>query len=368
MAGFSVTEPRVALEVSTLCERHRTGTGRYALSLLAALDQRTDLPPAKLLYRLSRWRRRHLRHAPERSRWYVEGLPPPLGLGCSVVHGTDLRVPGWRGLARVATLHDVFHVLPFSSGWASEAFRVRSRTMYARLARDAEWIISVSAASRADFLAAYDFPAERITVIPHGVDAAFVPQTATVLAELRQRLDLTRPYVLHVGALAIRKNLPRLIRSFAAGLSGSHDLLLAGPAADDLPAIHAAIATAGLERSVRFLNYVADADLPALYAGAALLAMPSFYEGFGLPVLEAMACGTPVLTADRGGTAEIAGGHALLVDPHDDQALTEILRRAAVMPAAQRTAARAHAAAFTWAAAAEATVTVYRKALDLHRG
>lgn len=355
---------QLALEVSTLCEAQRTGTGRYAISLIGALDARPDVQLNALLYRLSRWRKRHLRYQAERSRWYLEKGPRPWGLKIDVVHGTDVRAPKWSRKPCVITLHDVFHALPFSLGWSSPAFRTRSQMMYARVARDAEVVICVSKTTQQDFLQNYSFPAERTVVIPHGLDRDFQPTTDRQQQVIRQRYVRGRPYILHVGALVARKNLVRFIDAYAnTGLSKDYDIVLAGGPGGSSRIVQDTISKHRLSEHVHVIDYIPDEDLHGLYAAAATLSFPSLYEGFGLPVLEAMACETPVLTSNCGGTAEVAHGHAVLVDPLDVEAIGHGLQTALAMSTKQRQAAKEHALTFTWEATAASTVAAYRQAI-----
>ncbi len=357
---------QIAMEVSTLCEAHRSGTGRYAMDLIAALDQRADVQVQALLYRLSRWRKRHLRYQPERSRWYLENGPRPWGLHCDLVHGTDVRAPKWRRKPCVITLHDVFHALPFSEGWSSPEFRARSQMMYARIARDADVVICISKTTQQDFLQHYKFPAERTCVIPHGIDTAFQPISSEQQQRIRNRYSNDRPFILHVGALVTRKNLLRLLEAYhLAGLAKTHDVVFAGGAGDASQAINESISKLGLTEHVHLLNYVPDGDLHGLYAAADALAFPSLYEGFGFPALEAMACETPVLTANCGATAEVASDHAVLIDPLSVDDMSRGLQAVLQISDSQRKAAKAYAQTFTWSTTAELTVNAYRQALAL---
>jgi glycosyltransferase involved in cell wall biosynthesis len=266
----------------------------------------------------------------------------------------------------VATVHDVFHCLDGSAGWSSPAFAERARRHYAEAAQRAHVVACVSASTRARFLAHHRFPGERTVVTPHGVDARFAPPPGEAIAAMRAGLGLPAAYALFVGAIAIRKNLPGLLRAWAAcRLRREMPLVLAGQPSDDAAAVAVAVRELGLEREVRRLDFVDDAQLPALYAGAALFAFPSFDEGFGLPVLEAMACGAPVACSTGGALPEVAGGHARLADPSDREAWIAALEGAAAMDAAERAAARRHAAAYTWDAAAAATERAYRLALEV---
>lgn len=352
----------IAFDVTPTATARRSGVARYAVCLGDALVAAgAALQPC---CRLSRWKRRALAHRPGGAplRWYQEGLWP-WRAGAQVVHGTDVRVPAWR-CARVATVHDVFHCLPEAVGWSSPEFAARARQHYAEAARRAHVVACVSAATRDLFLAHHDFPRERTVVTPHGIDARFRPHAAEELAAMRAELGLPAAYALFVGAIAIRKNLPTLLRAWAASrLRREMPLVLAGQPSDDAGAVQAIARELGLGADLRQLDFVGDALLPALYAGAALFAFPSFNEGFGLPVLEAMASGVPVATSAGGALAEVAGGHARLADPRSVEAWVAALDAAAAMPAEARAAARRHAAGYTWDAAAQATLAGYRLAL-----
>jgi len=350
----------IAYDVTPTCTPQRSGVPRYCAYLadaLGALGERVTP-----WCRISRWRERAHAHRPgrERVRWWQDGLWPRRS-GADVVHGTDVRIPRVPGPARVATFHDVFHCLPGSEAWASPEGRERVRRRYAESAARAHALCTVSAATRDDFLARFDFPAERIVVTPPGIRAVFRPHGAGELAALRAELDLPDGYVLAVGALAIRKNLPALIRAWAASRLRAHlALVLAGQPSDDAAAVHAAAREVGARAGeVRILTFVPDRLMPALYAGAAVFACASWYEGFGVPLLEAMASGAPVATSGRGALAEVAGGHAALADPARVDSLATALEASADMGEEARAAARAHAAGFTWERTARATREAY---------
>jgi glycosyltransferase involved in cell wall biosynthesis len=329
----------------------------YLADALSALGERVTP-----WCRVSRWRTRAQAHRPGGAppHWWLDGVWP-LRASADVVHGTDVRIPRVAGPARVATFHDVFHCLPGSEAWASAAGRERVRRRYAESAARAHALCTVSAATRDDFLARFRFPAERIVVTPPGVRPCFRPHGADELAAARAELSLPESYVLAVGAIAIRKNLPALVRAWAASrLRGHLALVLAGQPSDDTVAVREALrAVRASEDEARTLEFVPDRLMPALYAGAAVFACASWYEGFGVPLLEAMASGVPVATSDRGALAEVAGGHAALADPARIDSLAAALEAAAGSPAEARAAARAHAAGFTWERTARTTRAAY---------
>ncbi len=202
------------------------------------------------------------------------------------------------------------------------------------------------------------------TVTYEGVDGQFFqPASEEAIAALRAQLGVER-YVLCVGTLQQRKNQVGLLRAFERIQERvPHTLILAGGEGSGSEAVKAHLAAHPNVRA-KWIGYVSEAQLPALYSGAEAFALPSFWEGFGLPVLEAMACGVPVLTSNVSSLAEIAGEAALLVDPRDESALAEGLLRLLTDSALQerlREAGRARAAQFTWQQTAQQTLAVYRR-------
>jgi glycosyltransferase involved in cell wall biosynthesis len=224
----------------------------------------------------------------------------------------------------------------------SRAYRLWHTGAGLAAARRALGVVTVSEFSRRELLELGGLDAGRVTVIPGGVGERFTPE-ADAGAAVR-RLGLERPYVLTIATADARKNLRALAPAAAALERHGIELVWAG---DTRPYFAEISEVAGLRR----LGYVAERDLPGLYAGARAFVLPSRYEGFGLTCLEAMACGTPVVAADRAALPETCGDAALLVDPDDLEAIADAVLRAATEPAvrsALREAGLRRAAAFSW--------------------
>ena len=246
------------------------------------------------------------------------------------------------GRGNVVVVHDS---APFREpGWYGRVYGAWHRALVPRIARRARLVIVPSEHVRAELVDLLGLDSGRVRAVPPGVDAAFTNPPAP--EPLLRRLGLRQPYVLAVGTDSPRKNLGLLDRIAPALESAGLQVAIAGSGRPYLPAS----APGGARR----LGYVPDADLPALYAGAAALAMPSLYEGFGLPCVEAMAAGTPVVAADRAALPEACGGAALLADPDDLDAFAAALIAAAGAERGRLVAAgRERAAALTWERTAE---------------
>jgi glycosyltransferase involved in cell wall biosynthesis len=225
----------------------------------------------------------------------------------------------------------------------SRAYRAWHTNAGVTAARRAVAVVTVSEFSRRELLELTGITADRVTVIPGGVGEQFTPEADA--AGVARRLNLTRPYVLTIATADARKNLRALVPAAAALEEHGIELVWAG---DTRPYFAELSGPGGLRR----LGYVAEADLPGLYAGARAFVLPSRYEGFGLTCLEAMASGTPVVAADRAALPETCGEAALLVDPDDPRAIAAAVVRAATEPDVRSTLREAglrRAAAYGWA-------------------
>jgi len=266
----------------------------------------------------------------------------------SLYHETNHAAPRFRGPV-VITIHDL------STIRFPETQEVARARHFARALRGgackAERIVTPTEAIAREAVDLLGLPRDRVRAIPHGVGAAFTPQGA--------RRASRRPYVLYVGALNARKGLDTLVAAFAAlpdHLRREHDLLLAGPREKGAPDL----------RDATLLGYVPDADLPALLRGAAAFCYPSRYEGFGLPLLEAMACGVPCVASDDPALVEVAGGAALHAARGDPPALAVALQRALDDETVRADLSRRgplRASAFSWERSAKEHLRLYREAL-----
>jgi len=285
-------------------------------------------------------------------------------IGADLVHGPAFVGPVFAPCPVVVTIHDLSFIR------FPNLFRPANRlylTMLTRLsARRAQRLIAVSAHAAAETTRLLDVPPERVDVVYHGVDAAFRPLPSGKVAAFRQRRGLPDRFVLFVGTLEPRKNLVRLVEAFARIRDGQVGLVLVGGKGWLYDELFARVEDLGLGDEVIFPGYVTGDELPFWYNGATVLAYPSLYEGFGFPVLEAQACGTPVLTSNVSSLPEAAGDAALMVDPEDVEALAMELNRLLTDEPLRhelRERGLTHAKKFSWQHAAQETARVYRRAL-----
>jgi glycosyltransferase involved in cell wall biosynthesis len=273
-----------------------------------------------------------------------------------VFHSPTGTLPIWAPCPRVVTIHDLFAVI--EPRWFTPRVGAQLRLTQRRAARTARRVIAVSERTRRDLIERFGIHETKVEVVHNGVDhARFKPMEVDGEAVAR-RFGVPYPFVLCVGSLMPWRNAPRLLRAVARLNLG---LLFVGR---DIwgsdPTQHLA-AQHGWDW-VAFAGYVRDDDLPELYAAARVFAYPSLYEGFGIPPLEAMACGTPVVAGNTGALPEVLGDAALLVDPYDEDALAQAISAAAGDQGTLRRRGLERAARYSWSRAAAETWRVYEAA------
>jgi glycosyltransferase involved in cell wall biosynthesis len=268
---------------------------------------------------------------------------------------------------RVVTIHDA---IPYVFPQTSTRF---DQLVYHRwlptAVRAAGAVITDSQSAREDIVTYLSVSPERVTATPLAADRRFRLPDAAGVAPVLSRYGIARPYILYVGALESRKNLPRLLEAYSRlrRWSSQWRLVIVGARKWKTSPIFDTVQALGLEPHVTFTGFVEDEHLPALYAAADLFAFPSLYEGFGLPVLEAMACGAPVVTSNTSSLPEVAGDAAILVDPTNVEQIAEAMWLVLSQPAlaaALREKGLARAAQFTWERTARETAAVYARAVE----
>lgn len=369
---------RVGIDVSPLT-RVRTGVGTYCLYLVkyllglgsdldlvgfsaglrpiekdifeGRLPQRRLPVPARLLYEL--W---PLLKAPK--------VDTFLG-GVDIYHATNFFLPPTRAARRVVTIHDLSFLAvpelcspkivgPFAAG-------------IGRFVREADAVLACSEAMKREMVERLDITPEKITVAPEAVSEDFKPmEREAARAYVAEHYGLDGPFLLYLGTLEPRKNIVGLVQAFEQILDEiPHTLVLLGPMGWKTEEIEAAMASPNLKGRLRRVGYVAShSELPAFYSAADLFVFPTFYEGFGLPILEAMACGCPVVTSNNSSVPEVTGGAAEYADPHDAADIARSMRKVLddkLLRDSMAARGLEHAAGFSWEKCARITLDVYRE-------
>ena len=342
----------IALDASYSLDPQPTGVGIYSQRLLQGLA--ASHPEAKFAwcYRPHRY----LRAAALPSNCYRRLLlesGPLTTQPSQLFHGINQRLPRRKQRLSIATFHDLFVL---SADYASPEFRKRFTKQSRQAAGDADLIIAVSHFTASQVTHHLGVPESRIRVVPHGVQVPVHP-----IGDAARR-----PVILHLGAIQKRKNLVRLVEAFAQ-TPPEWELHLAGSSGYDAAEVTAAIARSPRRAHIRTPGYLSPAQLAAAYREASIFAFPSLDEGFGIPVLEAMAHGLPVITSNRSALPEAAGGAAWLVDPEDTPALGDALRalcQDASLRQHWRARGLARVADCSWQRAVDATWAVYQELLS----
>jgi len=323
--------------------RSMSGVVRYAHEISTRL-----VPPPRTIMPV--WR------AGQVSGHFWEQCILPLRLHGNEVLWSPANSGPWLLSKQAVTLHDasVFD----HPEWFSRAFASWTRLAWRILAKRARAIITVSEFSRQRLIARLRLPSHKIHMIPNGVAEPFKPQSKAEAARIAIKYGLEKPYFLFVGTLEPRKNLARLLEAFGDMNTSAVLLAIAGGRGRVFPNSGPASREIG---GSRYLGHVPDRDLPALYSGAVALVAPSLYEGSGLTVLEAMACGTPVIASNSTALSEVCGEAALLANSRETQALTAAMQNILAnsgLADTLRERGLARAAEFSWDATASNTQAV----------
>jgi len=287
--------------------------------------------------------------------------------GVDLFHATEHLLPRFSKVRTVFTLHDLIFL--FHPETHKPMNRWFLTLMMPRFLRAADAVIAVSECTKRDAIRFYGIPEEKITVIYEGVNPRFRPASPEAIRAVREKYGLPERFILYVGTIEPRKNLTTLLEAFHY-LLGGHDLrlVIVGKKGWLYEGFFRCLRDLGLEDRLIFTGYVPDEDLPAIYSAADLFVFPSLYEGFGLPVLEAMACGTPVVCSNTSSLPEVAGDAALLVDPTDVRALARVMERVLTdetLRASLRVKGIERARRFSWEDAAQKTLEVYQRVAGL---
>ncbi len=372
---------RIAIDARKL---HDFGIGTYIRNILAELpriDHSTEyvvLSPAEEAGP-SGGLGANFRHVVEEARPYSIGEQWRLPLALvrervHLLHEPHYVLPLLTRCPSVVTIHDCIH-LRFPQYLPNRVAHVYARASMSVATRKAHRILTVSQASKRDILHFFDVPEARITVVPNGIDARFrqAPDEDQV-ERVRQRYQLDHPFALYVGNIKPHKNIDRLIDAFGRARQRDVDdlrLIIIGDELSKYPRLRQGVHRHRLDKHVRFFGFQPIDTLSVFYRLARVFVFPSLYEGFGLPPLEAMACGTPVVTSSVSSMPEVTGGAAVLVDPRDPEAIADGIVRAVTDDALRAELVAkglARAREFSWAESVRQIHQVYMDVLGPLRG
>jgi glycosyltransferase involved in cell wall biosynthesis len=304
--------------------------------------------------------------------WFKADLPPKEALDAvDVLHSPFFNAPKEHHGALVVTIYDVSFLL--QPQLHTEANRLHCLQGALNAALYADRIIAISMQTKKDLMAYFSIPEVRIRVIYPAHRKIYYPERdVEVIRGVLERLGIFRNFILFVGSLEPRKNLKTLLQAYAIYVKrhASEELLVVaggkGWLNDDLSQV---VAELGIAERVKFVGYVQEADLRVLYSATKLFVYPSLYEGFGLPPLEAMACGAPVITSNTSALPEVVGDAAIVIDPHNSEELYQAMQRVLCddqLRIRMRQQSLARAQLFSWERTAQETLGLYREVAQAH--
>lgn len=362
---------RIGIDATIVAGARVVGISRFVVNLVAEYARLPDAHTYELYYRPRALRRPHRIWRPRDPRFCVRLLQEPFHRArfrtLDVFHATYQRLPRSANLVPyVGSLHDIYYLSEPTMG--SARTRSLEQARYRDVAARSRLIMTLSEFSKREIVRLLAVEPSRVRVVPLAADPAYVPQPPERVAVARRRHGLARAYVLFGGGFGRRKNAVAALRAFATArprLPREIDFAVSGGGGPTEQEAHRVIHDAGLGDRIKVLGFVADADHAALMTGSICYFFPSLLEGFGLPALEAMACGAPVIASSTTSLPEVCGDAARLVDPTDETAMADALVDVAVHGSLRddmRRAGLARAKEFSWEATARATLDIYRGA------
>jgi glycosyltransferase involved in cell wall biosynthesis len=369
---------RIAIDGLPLCDP-LTGVGHYTLELarhlassgedeVLVVSPRAFIPSLAAANNATNLSFIHIRVNPVTRYWWSLGLPGYIRKNqVEIFHGTNFEVPLRGNRPSVVTIHDLSQILYSQTHEPRRARKARQRLPL--MTRTATIVITPTEAVRQEVHKHLQVPLNRIVAIAEAARSSFRPLDLKSAATVLEQLQITKPFVLYVGTVEPRKNLLTLVRAFEEVVSDRDlplRLVMAGRKGWMVDDLFLQVKKSPASERISFTGYLSDHDLCALYSSCALFVYPSLYEGFGLPPLEAMACGAPVIASSIPSISEVVGDAAVLVDPSDGASLAqaiisllgdEELRKELASKGLQRTAE------LSWERTAQLTRTVYDQAL-----
>lgn len=361
----------IGLDVSPIADRNRTGVGNYIVNLVSNLAKIDKENKYFLCYRLS-----HLKNKADvlkisQNNFKTKIIQEPFNFifqtKLDIFHGLADRLPWSYKCKSIVTIHDIGSVV-LEDNFASKHFKNMMRKRYENILnkRKADLVIVPSEWTKKEIVRYFSYPEGKIRVIYHGVKPVFSPRDENTINSAKQKYGIGNDYFLYVGAVNLRKNILRILKAYKmfSDKNKKVDFVLVGNLSYGHEEILDEMSKLNLEGRIKLIGYLKNDELISLYSGAKALVFPSLYEGFGLPIIEAMACGTPVLTSDVASMPEIAGDAGYFVNPEDVSAIAEklfILAEDENVRRILREKGLNRAKFFSWGKTAEETLKVYNE-------
>lgn len=361
---------RIGIDATVAAQARIVGISRFIVNLAANLAEIDRENEYFLFYRPRALKQARHIWRPASPRFHIRLLQEPfnrrLFRTLDLFHSTYQRLPSYDGLAPyLGTLHDIFYFSQPEMG--STRTRERWQARYRDVARRSRLVMTLSEFSRQEIIRLLGAEPDRVRVVPLAPSPGYAPASEQVVAAKRRTYGLEDPYVLYGGGFGRRKNVLGALRAFARArprLPEELSLAVSGTGGPLESEARRFVSEERLSARVKFLGFVPDSDYPALMSGCIAYFFPSLLEGFGLPALEAMACGAPVLTSSTTSLPEVCGDAALLVDPADHERIGEALVELVHSPSLRaelRERGLQRASRFTWRCVAEDVLRLYRE-------
>lgn len=361
---------RIGIDATVAAQTRIVGISRFIVNLVANLVDVDPHGEYYLFYRPRALKRPQCIWRPSNARFHIRILQEPfnrrLFRSLDVFHATYQRLPAYHDLVPyLGSLHDIFYLSQPEMG--SQRTRERWKARYRDVAERSRLVMTLSEFSKGEIVRLLHVPADKVRVVPLAAGPGYVPRDQRSVAALRKRYGLEQPYILYGGGFGRRKNVVGALRAFALALPRlPRDLCfvvtgMGGPMEGEARTV---VQSAGLAERVKFLGFIPDEDHPGLMSGSVLYFFPSLLEGFGLPALEAMACGAPVVTAATTSLPEVCGEAAVLVDPTNEAQMADAVVEVVDNPKLQvelRRKGIERAKGFTWQRVAEGILDLYRE-------
>jgi len=367
---------RIGIDISSAIKRPPSGIGNFILGLVQGLKNVSpDEMRFDLCIRLSRLKYLRPGLTPKHKRFHYKIIQEPLNWlyprRIDLFHGPDARLPSYDGCALVATFHDVFSML--GRDFMNDGFRDMKKARYHDICTRANLLFAVSQSTKNDIVKLIGVSPGRIHVVPEAASPDFHPQQNDAVEMVRRKFNINERYLIFVGQISRRKNVTRIVKAYKQIRKNAPypvKLVVVGKPTYGCEEALIAMEEPGVKDGVIRIHSCIKADLIRLYSGAEALLFPTLYEGFGLPVLEAMSCGTPVVTSNLSSLPEVAGDAAFLVDPEKedeiaDRTLAFLHDKALALEYRDRGLKRAEK--YTWEKTAEKTLEGYMAALSTTR-